>query len=90
MQKCEPKNALNPINGLLLCTLCDVAFERGHITVDGNYRIHHNEELKSSNESAETNKCWISRMDGRLQIKKSSKIKPAVRYLKWKLELNNS
>lgn len=90
MQKCEPENTMNPKNGLLLCTLCDIAFERGDITVDEDYHVCPTKELKTMNESTTTNDCWLSKMDGNLRIKDPSKLIPDTRYLKWKMKLNNS
>lgn len=90
MQKHEPKNALNPVNGLLLCTLCDIAFERGDITVDEDYQISQTKGLKTLNKPNTANHCWLSNVKKKLQIKESSKIEPDARYLKWKLRLNNT
>ncbi|RNJ79843.1 MAG: HNH endonuclease, partial [Nitrosopumilus sp. B06] len=90
MQRHEPKNTMNPVNGLLLCTLCDIAFERGAITVDEDYHISPTRELKILSEPDTANACWLSKIDRKLRIKASSKIEPDTRYLKWKLELNNS
>lgn len=89
MQKHDPKNTMNPVNGLLLCTLCDIAFERGVITVDEDYHISTIKELKRLNKLSTTHKCWISNVKETLQIRKASKIKPDAGYLKWKIRLNN-
>lgn len=86
MQKKEPLNSMNPTNGLLLCTMCDVAFETGGITVDGDYHIWCDKELTSSALNT-TEHQWVSSIDKILQIRKKSKLIPDPRYLEWKMRL---
>jgi hypothetical protein len=87
MQKNEPENSMNPVNGLLLCVLCDIAFEKGDIIVDEQYQIISNEKLKELSETDTAIKSWISNIKDDLEIKTSAKFKPDIKYLKWKIEL---
>ena len=86
MQREEPANSMNPANGLLLCSLCDEAYETGAVTVDEDYRISRDAELAPGTPDA-AGKCWPSSIDERLQIRKASDLRPEPRYLGWKLRL---
>ena len=88
MQENDPENAMNPRNGLLLCALCDIAFERGDIIVNENYQIIQTDELLENAEKYSKNASWILDMKEKLEVKESSQFKPETKYLKWKMELN--
>ena len=83
----ESKNAMNPADGLLLCRYCDVAFERGHITVDEKYRIIISQELEEKKRKNRPIKRWLDCMRKKIYVKSKSLHKPGRKYLKKKLEL---
>lgn len=87
MQKQDPKNSMNPSNGLLLCALCDIAFEMGEISVNEEYEIIGNDELNELSQKNQTVKSWITNIKDKLDIKQSSRFKPDQTFLKWKSEL---
>lgn len=87
MQEQDPKNSMNPANGLLLCALCDVAFENGDIIVNEDYQIIGDERLQEKSKIDPTIKSWISNIKDYLEIKISAEFKPDVKFLKWKTEL---
>ncbi len=89
MQENEPENAVNPANGLLLCALCDIAFEKGDIKVGEDYQIIQTDKLLKSAETNLTIGTWISNIKDRLEIKSACKFKPDVKFIKWKNELNS-
>jgi len=89
MDKYDPKNAMNPVDGLLLCELCDIAFEYGHITVDAKYRISISNNLRQkANEKAnKVLKSWIKNIRKKISLKKNSPHNPKTKYLKKKMKL---
>lgn len=56
----DPKNRLNPRNGLCLNALHDRAFDRGLIWVDGDFRVRLSSRLKAEVKALE----WFTRVDG--------------------------
>ena len=85
MRKEDPENAMNPVNGLLLCRFCDVAFERGTIKVHEDRRIEITPVLQEHNE--DIIRRWLEPIPSQLVIKKDAKYPPAPEYLKWKMDL---
>ena len=88
IQEHDPENSVNSTNGLLLCALCDIAFEVGDIFVNEEYEIIETDELLASGEKNLTINSWISNIKDKLKINPLSKFKPDIKYLKWKIELN--
>jgi hypothetical protein len=88
MQENEPENAVNPANGLLLCALCDIAFEKGDIMVGEGLQIIQTDKLLKSAEKNNTIAAWILNIKEKVDIKSSSKFRPGLKFLKWKIELN--
>ena len=39
MRRDHPEDAMSPVDGLLLCRLCDTAFETGSVILEPDYRI---------------------------------------------------
>jgi len=87
MQDEDPDNAMNPSNGLLLCALCDISFEKGDIRVNEDFQIIGDKKLQELSETNPAIKSWISNINDKLDIKTSAKFKPDVKFLKWKTEL---
>lgn len=87
MQKYDPKNAMNPSDGLLLCKLCDIAFELGHIIVEKNLEIKKTEKLIVYSEKDPAVQSWLSHIGHKIPLPKNSEFQPAERYLQKKLEL---
>ena len=85
MRREEPANSMNPANGLLLCRLCDTAFEKGMIRIGGDYYIDISEILKSRDELMIN--AWLKPIPKKLEIKKNAKYPPDQRFLERKVEL---
>lgn len=85
MRRENPENSMNPSNGLLLCRLCDVAFERGSITVDEDYGIEISKHLQRH--KSRTVVSWLRPIPSRLKIKRNAKYPPEREYLIRKNEL---
>ena len=85
MRRKDADNSMNPVNGLLLCKLCDVAFELGSITVEEDLGIVISEYLQEQNNPAI--KSWIDFIHPEIHLKKNAKYPPDPRYLKWKRKL---
>ncbi len=85
MRKEEPTNSMNPTNGLLLCKLCDVAFEYGSIKVQSDLHIEISDSLKEEN--VPVVKSWIDSVSSDITIKKNARYPPDPKYLKWKKRL---
>ncbi len=83
MDKIEPKNAMNPRDGILLCKLCDIAFEHGHIIIDKKYNIKVSDALKSKSkeDSNEVMSRWIESIKKKIVIKKNARWNPSSKYL---------
>ena len=71
MRKEDPQNAMNPSDGILLCKLCDIAFERGDILLQENLQIVISEKLKNSKNN--TVKSWLSEIHNTIPINSESK-----------------
>ena len=89
MDEWDPKNAMNPKDGLLLCRYCDTAFENGDITVDEKYRVRISSVLEQQSGGNKPLKSWLARVRKKIRVNKKSRFKPATKYLKKKLELVN-
>jgi len=85
MRKEDPQNAMNPSDGILLCKLCDIAFERGDISLQENLQIIVSEKLKNSKNN--TVKSWLSEIHNIIPINSESKFKPHLKFIQRKLEL---
>ena len=86
MVKEEPNNSMNPTNGLLLCKLCDIAFERGSITVQKDMGIIVSDYLHDQRH--DTIKSWIKSVQPEIILPKDTIYHPDPRYLQWKQKLN--
>ena len=85
MCKEDPQNAMNPSDGILLCRLCDIAFEKGDICLQENYEITINHQLKESKNPAIS--VWLSNINKKIPIRTKAKFVPDVKYIRRKLEL---
>ena len=85
MRREEPENSMNPSNGLLLCRLCDVAFENGSIKVCEDFGVEISDIMRES--GGRTNQSWLDHVTSELMLPKRMKYPPDPKYLKWKLEL---
>ena len=85
MRKEDSKNAMNPSDGILLCKLCDIAFERGDILLQENLQIVISKKLKNSKNN--TVKSWLSEIHNTIPINSESKFKPILKFIQRKLEL---
>lgn len=84
MRKEDPKNAMNPADGILLCKLCDIAFENGDILLQENFVVTISQKLaKSENPSVNS---WISKIKSKIPIKSGSNFTPKVEFIQKKLE----
>ena len=81
----EPANSMNPVNGLLLCRLCDTAFEKGTIMVGTDYYIDVSDDLTSRDENMIN--AWLEHIPKKLDIEKNAKYPPDQRFLEWKTDL---
>jgi len=84
MRKDDHQNAMNPANGILLCKLCDLSFERGDILLQKNFEITINEKLKKSNNSAVCS--WLSNFNSKIPINPNPKFTPKLEFIQKKLE----
>ena len=85
MQTDDPENTMNPRNGMLLCRMCDVAFEKGCIRIDGNLDVGVSELL--SKEANSSVRSWHKTISSRLQLRNDIKYPPDAKYLEWKIDL---
>ena len=85
MRKKDTQNAMNPTNGLLLCRLCDVAFENGSIILETDLGITITSILKD--ERDKTVKSWLGHVVPEIKIRNNTKYKPSKKYLTWKKNL---
>jgi len=82
MQRVDPKNAMNPSDGLLLCKLCDSAFEGGDICVRKDRSILILEQnLISRAQKDPAVKSWISIIREKIPIKNDSRYPLSEKYL---------
>ena len=58
-------NRLNPQNGLLLCRMCDIAFEKGFLRLTPSYKIIKSSKLDATNISIQP---WLSSIKDEIQI----------------------
>jgi hypothetical protein len=85
MRKEDPKNAMNPADGILLCKLCDIAFENGDILLQENHEVTISQKLTKSENSSVTS--WLSKINSKIPIKSGSKFTPEKEFIQKKLEL---
>ena len=84
MRKDDHQNAMNPANGILLCKLCDLSFERGDILLQKNFEITINEKLKKSNNAAVCS--WLEKINSKIPINPNPKFRPKLEFIQKKLE----
>jgi len=82
MRAKHPDDAMNPIDGLLLCRLCDVAFEHGSIILEPDYEISVGSELE--NTENKTIESWVENINRRIEIDNDVEYQPSPDYLKEK------
>ena len=87
MRKTDPKNAMNPSNGLLLCRNCDWAYELGDITVDSDYTTSISKKISDQASNNHAIKAWLDHVGKKIYIKKQSDFKPEKKFLKKKISL---
>ena len=83
MRTTDPKNSMNPTNGLLLCRLCDVAFERGSILVEKDLGITVNKNLREQTDTRV--QSWISCILPEMSIPHNANYPPNPEYIAKKL-----
>ena len=81
----DSDNAMNPRNGLLLCRICDVAFERCDIRVGPDLGVEVSDVLVDNRNRAV--RKWIDSIVPQITVKKSAVYPPDPHYLKWKMRL---
>ena len=85
MQKEDPTNVMNPSNGLLLCRMCDYAFELCDIILQDDLGVELSYTIQDS--SNDTVKKWRESIVPEIQIKNNARYPPDTRYIQWKREL---
>lgn len=85
MRKAEPNNSMNPENGLLLCKMCDIAFEHGDIMVEKDLGIVVSACLKDQRDGPI--KSWTSLIGTEICLGRNPRFPPRPRYLEWKKRL---
>ena len=75
---------MNPSDGILLCRLCDKAFEDGHLQLKENYEIIVTEKLRKSENT--TVNSWLSKINSKIPIKSNSKFTPDKEFIQKKLK----
>ncbi len=78
--KCAPKEKLNPRNGLCLNALHDRAFDRGLITITGDFQIKVSGEITQIKSAAAQK--WLGDFDGQ-KIHLPEKFMPSADFLAW-------
>lgn len=78
--ECSPKEQLNPRNGLCLNALHDRAFDRGLITITGDFRIKISGEIRAIKNAAAQK--WLCNFDGQ-KINLPDKFMPSANFLAW-------
>ncbi len=78
-------NSMNPVNGLLLCKMCDVAFEHGYIMVEKDYGIIITDYLQEQRKPVL--KSWLDNIEPEMSVGEDTTYKPSTKYLEWKKEL---
>ena len=87
MRKIDPKNAMNPANGLLLCQNCDIAYELGDITVDPDFTINISKKIWNQARNNRSIKSWLENIESKIYIKKRTVHIPRKEFLKKKVSL---
>ena len=85
MRERDPGNSMNPANGLLLCKLCDVAFEKGYIAVKENLEVAKHSNL-AKNCSVPV-KSWVANVAGEVRLRKGMEYSPDPEFLRKKIAL---
>ena len=81
----DPKNSMNPTNGLLFCRLCDTAFERGDIIIEEDHGTTVSPYLKDNRTTIV--KKWVTSILPEMKISDNIEYPPDSRYLKRKKQL---
>ncbi len=81
----EAANAMNPVNGLLLCKLCDIAFERGSITVGEDLGIEVSDRLRD--QTVRAVRSWVGLIQPEIRVDENARYRPDARYIRWKNRL---
>lgn len=85
MRRKDPRNSMNPSNGLLLCRMCDLAFEKGMITINEDREVAIASILNVQKE--EQTRRWLKPIPKRLPVRDDAKYPPSPEYLGQKLDL---
>ena len=81
----DPGHAMDPSNGLLLCRFCDVAFDNGSITIEGDMGIEISDRLRD--QRSPIVRSWLKPIPGELHVRPDAKYPPNPIYLRWKIDL---
>ena len=87
MRKKQPNDAMNATNGLLLCQLCHIAFDKDKITLNLEFEIEIDQKLKTSTNPAV--ESWIKQINEKMPIKPNSTYTPSLEYIREKFENDN-
>lgn len=82
MRVYDPENSMNPRNGMLLCRLCDAAFETGAIRVAQNFDVEIGKSL--TNETGVAVRSWIGNIVQKVDVREGMKYPPEPHYFKMK------
>jgi len=86
MQKDDPINAMNPSNGILLCRLCDIAFENGDIRLNTNLSIEVSDTINSKAQLDKTLRSWLYNLNKQIYPTGNSDHPPIKKFIEKKLE----
>jgi len=84
MRRTHPEEAMSPVDGLLLCRLCDTAFEHGSVMLEPDYEITVASELEKA--ESQSVKSWVGNIERRLEIGDVQYV-PSKKYIKEKNNL---
>ncbi len=87
MQKTDPDNAMNPSDGILLCRLCDIAFENGDIRLNTDFSIEVSNNLINKSHHDNSLKSWLSQLKKQINPTGNSGHPPGFKFIKEKLKL---
>ena len=84
MRSYRPEDSMSPANGLLLCKLCDTAFEAGSIMLEPDYRVTVGSGLQDS--PSRQVRSWIGDIVPSIEVG-DAKYRPSAEYIKRKKRL---
>lgn len=84
MRAKHPHDAMNPVDGMLLCRFCDTAFEHGTVMLEPDYSIVVKPELKRAEDK--TIKSWVRTIEEKIKVS-DLEYKPSIKYIKEKKKM---